>query len=276
MLKAAVRPFQRVQSVLSLLLLLSCAACGRFGFDVQAIDADAAATPGSAGGNTNGDGGSSGGGVGDGSDAGSGQPSMCDALIGAVVCESFEDAQLDGRVETKISDGKLRIDAGALVASIERGGAKAALRWNFDELKQGTFFLRVALTLPERGNIKALSVSTLASSDKDTDIAFKLLSNDRLQVSIQEDARALAGGYEGMRGVPMCLRARIDIDENQGDVRASIDAAQDVRAGNVDTLPGQGISELKVGIGASGSEQGAITLRVHDVVLAASDPGPCP
>ncbi len=281
MVNVAVRPLQQTPR-LSWLFLLASAACGRFGFDVHAIDDGAVVSPSDGGSDGMSTGGSSGGntggsstGDGDAADADGGPADACATVSGAVVCESFEDDDLGNNVERKISDGKLRIEGGSLLASIERGGGKAALRWNFDKQKEGSLYLRVALTVPKGVGIESLSVSTLASAEKHTDIAFNLLSGERLQVSIQEDSRALAGAYDGTRGTPMCLKARIDIDESAGDVKVGIDAAADVSADNVDTLPGRGISELKVGIGASASDQAPITVRIHEVVLSANDPGPC-
>lgn len=252
------------RALVTLLVLLAAAGCGRYGFgeDVDA-GSGADASP-------------------DGDPDAPRSPLTCADITGALVCSGFEGGSGEDWQTESENNGTSsmlctnpRSGQGCYTARVGAGGAAARAVHPFTPTGSGMIYARVHAFIEAGVPLDGINVVALDAADSGIyGPDLNVINEDRFQVHL-DGSGTFGGASVGPvpRGVWFCLHAAVLIDESDGSVRAGYDDTA-IEQGGLDTYPNGPYDMIAVGLDWTSDQQGPIEVLIDDVVVATS-PVPC-
>lgn len=206
----------------------------------------------------------------------------CANVPGVLVCDSFSGSSTGPQVSTVLEgDGQLTTVNGFVTATAHTTSSRAVVQALFSApITSGPVYMRFSMYVPSQVNILGLNVANLGNPERELDFGLDLnfVEGGVVQVyGASGDYRVDAPtSYVLPRDRWLCMRLDITSVGNTGAFRVTIDGEQVVAASGLDTLPSGGVTGAAVGVDWTFDGQRDVTLYIANLLLATSDPGPCP
>ena len=196
----------------------------------------------------------------------------------ALVCSGFEPTAsteewsevTEGEGELERSTARAHSGQAALHAITRDAMSAAALSHSLGPVRAGELHLRAHLYVPSGQPTEIINVFYIgAAAGPDPFVGIDInLQDDAVEVfSPQANPVRQTGTGLIPRDRWFCLQARLEVRDEAGVVEVRVDGVPAVEATDIDTLPPNGIVELRVGIDWSSEQQEPFELYVDDVVL---------
>jgi hypothetical protein len=209
----------------------------------------------------------------------------CAGRIGALVCSGFERADLADWSDTRLEEQgavertseRVHGGHGALHASSNAKASVGVVAADFAALRGGALHFRAYLYVPAELPTETINIFFVGDDptpDPFSGVDFNLESGAVQIYSPASNPQRQMGTLTIPRDRWFCFRARIGIDDTQGEVDAYIDNELALHAGALDTLPDQGVHLFRAGVDWS-SEQDAFFEIYMDDVLVDRMEAPC-
>jgi hypothetical protein len=174
---------------------------------------------------------------------------------------SYQDHTRDGVVERSVE--RAHSGVGSLRASSAGPSNYALVAADFPALRGGELHLRSYVYVPADQPTQIMNVMFVGDGDHGVD--FNLDDGAAQLYSPQSPQR-----YTDTRSIPrdrwFCLRLQLSIDDVRGAMRVFIDERMALQTGPFDTLPEDGVNELRLGIDWSSEQEPLFEIYFDDVV----------
>ncbi|HUS63852.1 MAG TPA: hypothetical protein VMZ28_04875 [Kofleriaceae bacterium] len=205
-----------------------------------------------------------------------------DQLVGAALCEPFEDPALVGMYrrethgEISVGDQQVYRGGGALRATTVPGEVPSEAQVGatvFDGVGAGVVQARAYVYVPS--SVAVTEVSILGLSEKDAPYhgaSVALTADGAVRLDVTAAASNTTSAYELPRDRWVCLVLEVAVGAS-GSAAVHVDGATRVFAQDIDTLPAGGYESVTAGILWAPEGQGPAEIFVDELV---ADTGPVP
>lgn len=213
-------------------------------------------------------------------DAAASSAAECDgAYARALACTGFEDESLDaGAIATLIeNEGMIELSSArsyrgerALHASSLAGRSVAAMVQRFEPVRSGELYVRMHVYVPSDLPTEILNVLYIGGSPGPTPfqgVDINLQDGALQTFSPTGDPSRRTGAWTVPRDAWFCLRVRVTLSDADGVVELHVDDELALRASPLDTLPDDGIEELRVGVDWSSEQAEFFEIFVDELVI---------
>jgi hypothetical protein len=212
-----------------------------------------------------------------GSDAGAGE---CNgAHAGALLCSGFEASDLVSDWDERVIEGAGALERSTLRAHDGRASLHASttsmmsvavLQKTFTPLLSGDVYLRLYLYVPSNlptQTLNFLFVGDVPTPDPFVGVDFNFEDGAISTFSPQSIPDRQTGTLTIPRDRWFCFRVHVAIGDDDGSVQSFVDDALALETMDIDTLPANGVRQLRAGVDWSSEQDAFFEIYVDDVVL---------
>jgi hypothetical protein len=201
----------------------------------------------------------------------------CGDSEGSALDAGWDDVVIENQGELEHSSARSHSGATSLRAASLDMMSVAAVSRMFEPVRDGELYLRAYLYVDASYPSDTINIFSLGSSptpDPFTGIDVNLKDGALQVFSPQADPVRQTGTLLIPRNRWFCLRARIAVSDTEGEVELFADDALALHATQIDTLPDEGVLQLRAGIDWSSEQAAFFELFLDDLVLD-RQPVPC-
>lgn len=196
----------------------------------------------------------------------------------ALVCSGFEPPELSAEWSDQASarageiervGTRVRTGAGALRATSAGPDSYALVAADFAALRSGDLYVRAYSYVPAGLATEIMNIMFVGDGDPiegfhGIDLN---LQDGALQMFSPQSPQRHTDSAQIPRGRWFCLRLHVVIDDQRGFVQAFVDDRQALMSGSFDTLPDEGINQLRLGIDWSSEQAEPFEVFFDDVIV---------
>lgn len=202
----------------------------------------------------------------------------CAPRTGSLVCSGFERADLADWSETRIeeqgaverTEDRAYRGHGALHASSSAMASVGVVAADFPPLTQGALHFRAYLYVPADLPTETMNIFFVGDDptpDPFSGVDFNLESGAIQIYSPESNPQRQMGTLTIPRDRWFCFRARIGIDDSEGEVDAYIDDELALHAEALDTLPAGGVHLFRAGVDWSSKQDAFFEIYMDDILV---------